>query len=285
MNRAVVLGHTGFVGRRLADELRRQGFRVIGHSSATLDLRRPESLAALDPVVSPETTLFFVAALTPDRGAGLDAAEANLAMALNVARYLERHPVRKCIYFSSDAIYPMAEAPVTEESPVDPAGLYALTKYAGERLLHRVAETGGLALLVLRPTAVFGPGDTHGSYGPNRFVRTIVRERTVRLFGAGEETRDHLHVDDLARVAGRLAAADATGVFNVASGESRTFASIVKALRDLAPYEFAVESLPRSGPITHRQFDVGRLRRALPGFRFTDFAEGLRATWAAAAGQ
>lgn len=284
MTPSIVLGHTGFVGRRLVEELTREGREVIGHSSATLDLRIPASFSALDGVASPGTTLFFASALTPDRGATLATIEANFSMAINVARYLDAHPIGKCVYFSSDAVYPMVDEPVTEETRVEPADLYALAKYAGERVLHRIAETRGLALVVLRSTGVYGPGDTHGSYGPNRFVRTAAREKTVRLFGDGEETRDHVHVDDVARVAARLAASGATGVFNVATGESRTFASIVKDLRDIVPYDFAIESVPRKGPITHRRFDIARLRRALPDFRFTEFRDGLRAAWAAAGG-
>ena len=283
MSRAIILGHTGFVGQRLAAELRGEGHEVVGHSSATLDLRQRDTLSVLDGVASPETTLFFSSAVTPDKAVTLDAIEANFAIAVNVAWYLETHPIRKCVYLSSDAVYPICEGPVTEETPVEPSSLYALAKYAGERVLLRIVETKGLALVVLRPTAVYGPGDTHGSYGPNLFVRTVVRERTVRLFGDGEETRDHVYIEDLARVAARLAASDATGVFNVATGESRAFSSIVKDLRDIVPHEFATQSMPRKGAITHRQFDVARLLRALPGFRFTEFRDGLRATYAAAA--
>ena len=282
MRRAIVLGHTGFLGRALVERLRRDDWHVVGYGSGTLDLRRPEALSMLDGLASPDATLFLTAALTPDRGATLDVLADNLTMTLNMARYLDRHPVDMCVYFSSDAVYPMDADPVTETSAVEPAGLYALAKYAGERMLHRAVETAGLRLLVLRVTSVYGPGDTHGSYGPNLFVRTVAREKRVRLFGGGEETRDHVYVSDVAAVAATLAEAGTTGVFNVATGESRTFASIVDELREIVPFDFVVESMPRKNAITHRRFDVSRVRRALPDFRFTGFEDGLRATWAAA---
>jgi nucleoside-diphosphate-sugar epimerase len=279
MTRAVVLGHTGFVGRALVAELEHQGYEVIGHSSATLDLRDPEQLRRLEPVLAPDTLLFYLSALTPERGLTLDGLAANLTMTLNVARSLEAHPVRKCVYLSSDAVYPMVDHPVTESTPVAPSGLYALAKYAGERVLARVVETRGLALVCLRSTAVYGPGDTHGSYGPNLFVRSIAAERVVRLFGHGEESRDHVFIDDLATVAVRLAETDATGVINIATGQSYTFASVIKDLGDVVPVPFAVEHLPRKQPVAHRHFDTSRLRRALPGFRFTELKDGLQATW------
>jgi hypothetical protein len=42
-----------------------------------------------------------------------------------------------------------------------------------------------------------------------------------------------------------------------------------------------VASVARKSPITHRRFDVARLRAALPGVRFTPLADGLTATLAA----
>jgi nucleoside-diphosphate-sugar epimerase len=282
---AVVLGHTGFLGRRVLEELSTRGVEAVGHSSATVDLRRFEGLRALDGALTPASSLFFASALTPDKGATLETLSANIAMVLNVARYLEAHPVRVCVYVSSDAVYPMTPAAVTEQSAVEPAAFYALAKYTGERVLQQVAQAKGLRLLVLRVTGVYGPGDTHGSYGPNLFVRSIAKERVLRMFGGGEETRDHVYVNDAARIAVDLAAGDASGVFNVATGESRTFASIAEDLRAVVPDAFTIESLPRRAPITHRRFDVSRLREALPELRFTPFRDGLAAAWAAVSGR
>lgn len=279
----VLLGHTGFIGRALHAHLAAAGVEVHGFASSALDLRRAESFSALADLRGEETTLIFASALAPDRGGSLDTLSDNLAMAINVGRHLETHPVRKCVYLSSDAVYAMGTSLVTERTPIEPEGFYALAKYTGERVLQGVAEEKGIPLLVLRPTSVYGPGDTHNSYGPNRFVRTIVRERTVRLFGDGEELRDHLYVDDLVRVAAWLSLSEASGVFNLASGMSRSFASIVDDLREVVPHDFSVVSTPRKAEVTHRRFDISGLVEALPELRFTPFEEGLRATFAAAA--
>jgi nucleoside-diphosphate-sugar epimerase len=67
-------------------------------------------------------------------------------------------------------------------------------------------------------------------------------------------------------------------VFNVATGQSRSFADVVKTLRDLVPYDVVVTSLSRKSAITHRRFDIARLTRAVPDFRFTPLPDGLRAT-------
>ena len=277
----VILGASGHVGGALAACLAREGVEVIGHSSKTLDLTQPEALGALDPVVGRETTLVFASALTPDRGQNLATFMANLTMAVNVARYVEAHPVGRCVYLGSDAVYGFDLNPVTETTPVAPGGYYALAKYTCERTMECVASATGLPFLSLRVTGVYGPGDPHGAYGPNAFARSLARDRTVRLFGEGEEERDHIYVDDVARLASALLRSSATGLFNLASGESRSFAEIIQTIRGIVPYEFTVTRTPRKGSITHRRFDTARLQRAVPGFGFTPFKDGLRATLAA----
>jgi nucleoside-diphosphate-sugar epimerase len=279
MSPVVLLGHTGFIGKPLFDRLQPD---VQGFASKTLDLRDPAALSRLDGVVDASTTLIVTSALTPDKGATIDTLSQNFAMAANLGRYLEQHPVARCVYLSSDAVYPMLDEPVTEAGPVEPSNFYALAKYTAERVLQHAATPAGFPLLILRPTGVYGPGDTHNSYGPNRFVRSIVQERTVRLFGEGEERRDHLFLDDVVRLVTHLAFGDVTGVLNVASGDSRTFMSVVDDLREIVPYEFKLETTPRRTPITHREFDLRRLHAALPEFCFTPFREGLRRTFEAA---
>jgi UDP-glucose 4-epimerase len=279
--RVLILGASGYLGRALSGRFARDGVAVIGHDSRSLDLTHPEPLGLLDGVLGPETALVFASALTPDRGQTPDTFLANVAMATNLAKALAGRSLGLCVNVGSDAVYGFDANPVTEATPVSPGGYYALAKYAAERVMETAARAAGIPLLALRVTGVYGPGDPHGSYGPNAFARSLARDRSVRIFGDGEEERDHVYVDDVAAIAAGLIRARATGVLNVATGESRSFADVVKAIRRLVPYEVAVTHAPRAGAITHRRFDVARLGAALPSPAFTPFDDGLRATLAA----
>jgi UDP-glucose 4-epimerase len=277
--RVVVLGASGYIGSAVAASLAREpNVTALGYSSATLDLSSPHAVEGLEAVVGPDTTVLLVSALTPDRGQTIATFMTNLQMVANVARCLETHVVSRCVYISSDAVYGFDVNPVTEATPVAPAGSYALAKYAGERLLESVGAARGFPVASLRVTGVYGPGDPHSAYGPNAFARSIAGDHTVRLFGQGEEERDHIYIDDVARLVTALTLSEETGVFNVATGESRTFREIVETLRGLVPYEIGVTSVPRKGPITHRRFDTTRLRRTVPDLGLTPFKEGAKAT-------
>jgi UDP-glucose 4-epimerase len=203
-------------------------------------------------------------------------------MATNLAVYLEGRAIGSLVYVGSDAVYGFDDEVVTEETPVAPIGYYALGKYAAERVMDCAARAASVPLLVLRVTGVYGPGDPHASYGPNAFARSLARDHSVRIFGAGEEERDHVYIDDVARVTSDFVQNGTTGVFNVATGQSWSFGELIKVIRDLVPYPVEVTSVPRKGAITHRRFDVSRLTRTLPELRFTALREGLRTTLAAA---
>jgi UDP-glucose 4-epimerase len=265
----VILGSSGFIGRALMSSFH----DAHGFSSRDVDLRQPTALSVLDPLLNPETTLIVCSTITPDRGQTLDTLSQNFSIALNLASYLRERPLKKVVYLSSDAVYPFIDRPVTESTPLDAANFYALGKIAAERILQNTITS---PLLVLRPTGIYGPGDTHNSYGPNRFIRQIAADRQVKLFGGGEETRDHLFIDDLARLIVHLSNSDTTGTLNLATGQSRTFASIVDDLRAITPFDFELVTAPRSGPITHRQFDIANLFATVPNLTFTPFELGLR---------
>jgi UDP-glucose 4-epimerase len=278
VRRVIILGHTGFIGQALLSHLQADGrTEVLGFSSRTLDLRRTESLKTLEGLVGASTTVVFASAITREKGDSLEKLSDNIAMAGHLGAFLESHPPAKCICFSSDAVYPMQNDPISEETPVAPGGtFYAIGKYAAECVLRRSAALKNVPLLVLRPTGVFGPGDTHNSYGPNAFLRAVVRDRSIRLFGEGEERRDHLYIGDLVRLVSRLIETDAVGVYNLATGISRSFAEIVEVMRRVVPFEFTVSRIPRNGSVTHRAFDIARLAKCLPDFRFTNLEQGLR---------
>ncbi|MBV9325862.1 MAG: NAD(P)-dependent oxidoreductase [Chloroflexi bacterium] len=278
----LVLGHSGFIGKPLTQLLSQRAADVHGFSSRDVNLRDATALTRFDPFMGAETTVFVCAALTPDRGATIDACVDHINMSGNLARYLSRQTARKVVFVSSDAVYPMVEAAVDEDTPTSPAGAYPVAKYASERLMEMGTAAQSVPLLIVRPTGVFGPGDTHNSYGPNRFIRTALADHSVRLFGQGEESRDHLYLDDLTRILSDLGVSEATGVLNIATGTSRTFGSIVELLQTLTPEPFEVVNAPRAGAITHRRFDIRRLSATLPGLHFTPFEDALKATLSAA---
>src|ERR1700674_5729970 len=88
------------------------------------------------------------------------------------------------VYISSDAIYADDANPVTERSAVAPSTVHGMMHAARELMF--CSEYRG-AFACLRPTLIYGAGDPHSGYGPNRFRRQAAKGEPIIIFSEGEE--------------------------------------------------------------------------------------------------
>jgi len=122
---------------------------------------------------------------------------------------------------------------------------------------------------------VYGLDDTHNSYGPNRFRRMAQKDGKITLFGGGEETRDHIHVDDIASLTLRCLIHRTTGTLNVATGTSKSFYEVAELVAKQFNREIKIVTTQRQNPVTHRHYDVNNLIKAFPDFRFITQEDGV----------
>ena len=100
---------------------------------------------------------------------------------------------RKLVYCSTQGVHGHIQSPPGDEtSPIAPADYYQQTKYEGELELPAFAEKG-LEYTILRPTAIYGPGD------PGRFVMIYRRAKkgVFPIFGSGQTYYHPVYIDNL----------------------------------------------------------------------------------------
>jgi len=271
--RVVVLGAGGFIagaaGRRLAAD----GIPVLGLGRPGLDLLTPGAPSALAQALRADDALLFASAVAPCRN--LETLRANAVMAEAVCAALKERPVAHVVYLSSDAVYRDSPAPLTEASCAEPGSMHGVMHLVREVALREV-HAGPLA--IVRPTLVYGLDDPHNGYGPNRFRRLAAEGRDIVLFGEGEERRDHVDVEDVAKLLRLILIHRSSGVANAVSGGVASFREIAEFVASEFKPRVAVMGSPRSGPMPHcgyRPFDNAAVLRAFPGFRFMPWREGL----------
>ena len=270
--RVVVLGSRGFIGKALMEKLRAQDVPTLGLASADIDLAAPAAADMLAAALKASDAVVMLAALTPDRGRDIATLMKNLAMMQSVCTALAKTGCAQLVYFSSDAVYSFAAGRVTEETPATPPDLYGAMHYTREMMAKTLA---GVPVLVLRPTLVYGAEDSHNAYGPNRFRRAAEKDGKIQLFGDGEETRDHIHVDDVAELTVRCLRLGSTGTLNVATGRSLSFRRVAELVAKQFPSGLQIVGAPRANAITHRHYDVTNLIKAFPDYRFIALEEGV----------
>ena len=104
-----------------------------------------------------------------------------------------RYGVRKFVYCSTGGVHGNVDnPPANEDAPIQPADYYQRTKYEAEVLVMNAARQG-METVILRPAAIYGPGD------PERFF--MIFERVARgifpMFGNGRTLYHPLYIDNL----------------------------------------------------------------------------------------
>ena len=276
-SRVVILGAKGFVANAFATRFKADGLSVKTLGASELDLTVEGAGQKLADVLQNDDCLVFVSALTPDRGRDLATMRKNLLMAEAVMDAIKKKPVQHLLYVSSDAVFDDKAHLVNETTPLAPETFHGIMHRAREAALIGACAVAKIPLVILRPCAVYGPGDTHNGYGPNRFIRTAIEKGAVDLFGGGEEQRDHLYIEDFAKLASDCVTRGARGDLNIATGKAYSFAEAASVAAKLAGRAVEVRTSARANPITHRHFDTTALLRAFPGFSFTSLEDGLKA--------
>jgi len=270
--RAVVIGAAGFVGGTIEARLRRDGVATLPLGRRDIDLLAPDAADRLRGLLRPEDSVVFVSARAPAKNVAM--LMENLRMAEAVCAALADRAIAHLLYVSSDAIYADDANPVTETSHAAPSTIHGMMHAAREMMLRNATQA---PVAMLRPTLIYGTGDPHGGYGPNRFRREAEAGGPIRIFGEGEERRDHVAVEDVAALASLILRHRSRGALNAVTGVATSFHDIAQELGRL--YGVAVESQKRPGPrphLLHRHFDIAACHKAFPRFRFTPLRDGLR---------
>jgi UDP-glucose 4-epimerase len=273
-DRTVILGAGGFIGGAIARKLGSSGTAALGLGRKDLDLLDGAAAEKLASLLRADDALVVVSARAPCRTPAMMLE--NISMVAPICEALTKQPVAHVAYVSSDAVYANGPLPLTEASPAAPTSLHGAMHLAREQML--LAAGGATPVAILRPTLVYGAGDPHNGYGPNKFRRQANRGEAIVLFGEGEERRDHVDVDDIAEIVRLVLTHRSAGILNVATGTVESFRALADKAVALSPRKVEIKSSPRTGPMPHngyRPFDPAATRAAFPDFHYTALDAGL----------
>jgi nucleoside-diphosphate-sugar epimerase len=271
-SRVVIIGAGGFVGSAIVKQLSIDGVPILGLTRKELDLLADRAGEKLRVLLKPSDSVVMVSAVAPAKTVPM--LIQNLRMAETVCDVLANIDIAHLVYISSDAVYADDANPVTEESACAPSTLHGMMHAARELMLKSSTKA---PVAMLRPTLIYGEADPHNGYGPNRFCRQAAKGEAISIFGEGEERRDHILVDDVARIAALVLAHRSIGALNAVTGVSTSFYEIAQMIAK--QFGVRVISQPRPGPqphLPHRFFDVTNRLKAFPTFHCTPLAQGLR---------
>ena len=293
-----VTGGAGFIGAQTCRALLEAGHRVTavddlshgrrealppGVELVVLDVRAPQ-LAEELAGRKPDAVLHLAAQMDVRRSVAdpVHDASVNVLGTVNALEAASRAGARRFVFASSGgAVYgEQSEFPAREEHPRRPASPYGVSKLCGEEYLE-LKRRGGLSAASLRYANVYGPGqDPLGEAGVVAiFLHRMLSGGEPVINGDGEQTRDFVYVDDVARANLLALTGSAGGPLNVGTGCETSVNELARKLARAAGYGRPIAHAPPAPGEQRRScIDPGAARARLGWEPSVGLDEGLQRT-------
>jgi len=297
--RILITGSRGFIGGSVGRHAAHAGHAVLGVGRATqAEVSWPGDYVSADIVSSdlssvitefaPDVILHAAgtACVAASLAAPLDDLRAALltwANTLESVRRSDRRPL--LLYVSSAAVYGnLARLPAREDAPALPISPYGFHKAACELLAREYAECFNLRVVVCRLFSIFGAAQRRLLVWELYRQFASAAAPVVWLQGTGAETRDYLHIDDVANALLDLASArmNETGterchVVNVASGAETSVLELARRIGELVAPEKEINcrGLELPGDPRAWRADISQLRALAPHWQPQPLSQSL----------
>lgn len=274
----LVTGVTGFIGRYVARQFSEEGWKVVGLGTRPAENAPMQYLSFYQPLLLPSDALADLVQQTqPDvcihcaarASVGLSVTEpdqdfkASVDVTFNIVDTLRLYaPQCRLIYVSSAAVYGNPKTlPISESQKPQPISPYGFHRLMSEQICAEFFQIYGLPTSIVRIFSAYGPGLRRQVLWDMCYK--ALTQPILKLQGTGHESRDFIHVRDIAKALYVLAeqAPCQAEVYNLASGVETT----IKELADMVlthterkiPIEF--DGIIRAGDPLNWKADVSSL--------------------------
>ncbi len=235
-----ITGITGFIGKSLAAKLLEQGHSVTGlvHSPEKARLLPANVRAVYGTVFSRDAllqtfdacdVLYHCAAVV--NGRRKDMMEVNVDGTRSVCETALGMGIQKMIHLSSIAVISGNDGPypLREDLPYAAYNDYGVSKIEAEKVVRDYIGRG-LNAAIVRPSAVYGPGEPHVLTG----ILKLSNWGVLPLAGSGSVQWQLIHIDDLTGFLASLINNDRAykDIFNVSSGETIEMRELYRLVRE-----------------------------------------------------
>ena len=210
-------------------------------------------------------------------------AENNIVNGVRLLEAMHKADVGKIVFSSSATVYGAPESlPLRETDPLGTqSNPYGASKVATEAFVATYNSLYGMDAIVLRYFNPYGPNELHEpeTHAIPNFVRAALEKRAIPLYWNGEQVRDFIYVDDLARAHTAVLGLKGLQYFNVGSDTGSKMIDVVRTIFDIVGYEAPLEDLgERPGDVAATYASSDKIAAATGWRAQVPLREGLERT-------
>ncbi len=171
--------------------------------------------------------------------------------------------LKKFVFASSSSVYgDSAALPMTEGDILRPSSPYGVSKLAAENLVTLYNKNFGVPTISLRFFTVYGPRQ-RPDMAFHRFIRSILRNEKIEVYGDGEQTRDFTYVSDIVDAVIAAAQSDAVGeIVNIGGGSTITLNKAIKIIEKGIGKKAEIEYLGvQRGDVPHTKANIKKAKK------------------------
>lgn len=295
-----LIGGNGFIGSHLALALSKSGHQLSvadqiitpkwGQPQESIryelcDWTQKESVEPFIAEYKPEIVIHLASHLLP----GSDHAEvlysSELKAQKQLLQVLQHYVIPKLLYFSSGGtIYGNNGLSIhSETDQARPISLYGSLKLETEALITRAHQDWALNYLILRPSNVYGVGQSLNSIqGLIAVAMGCIKEnKPMTIWGDGSTVRDYLYIDDLVQaIQGLIEEKIDNEIFNVGTKRGYSVQTVLNLIEEITNTTLQKQYQPaREIDVEKNILDTTKLRQMIRWRPRISLREGIARFW------
>lgn len=291
MKKLLITGGCGFVGINLIDFLLEKtdwSFTVLDNlssgkkeylkafDSSRIDFIKGDICEINDVILAVDNCDYVVnlaaqAGVIPSIDDPIFDANINIIGLLNVLNASKKHGIKRFVHASSAAPLGDQNPPINENKVPKPLSPYGASKLAGEGYLSAFAGSYNLKTIGLRFSNVYGPYSYQKGSVIAMFIKQMIKNERVTIFGDGNQTRDFIHACDISNAIFLALTRDFQNkfeLFQIATGTETSVNMLYDIIKKHLEY-FDYSPKPpiyaekRAGEIIRNYADISKVKKIL----------------------
>lgn len=210
-------------------------------------------------------------------------AQNNIVGTVKLLEAMKNAGVKKIIFSSSACVYGNPKKlPISEDDPLgEQENPYGITKITMEQFCMLYHKLFGFDIVILRYFNPYGPGELHDpeTHAIPNFIKAALSKSKIPLFWRGEQIRDFIYIDDLAKAHVIALPLSGLHIFNVGTETGIKVVDVVHQIFELIGYEVQIDDKgQREGDVQELIASSAKIKKQLTWEAKVNLKDGLKRT-------